>query len=275
MEEKGVILMVNNENAVVQTTVVAVKEKKKLISILACLLGGYVGLHKFYEEKYLMGILYVVTLGGFAVGMIIDLIVLLRKPSVYKVEKKRYHFKPENIQYTLLKIKTAILSFPLNKVGKVISGVGGGIAGLGCGMGFNLLVIVPGLLVAVLGMVLSWLHSRDLVGTLKANGIIMGIAAVGLFAIAFLIGAVLLWVILKFTMGIDIFEWLFDLFGDGDKADRRDTDIASPKPYAFPQYIYVGSDQYRLEHSSGDHAQYICDANGNRKTVWKYDLETD
>ena len=174
--ERG-FLMANNENAVVQTTVIAAKEKKKIISILACILGGWFGAHKFYEEKYLMGILYVMTVGGFAVGMIIDLIVLLRKPSVYTVERKRYHFEPGNIKYLLLKIKTAIMNFPLNKVGKIITGIGGGIAGLGCGMGFNLLVILPGVLVAVVGFVLSWLQTRDIADTLKTNGIIMGIAA--------------------------------------------------------------------------------------------------
>lgn len=61
--------------------------KSKGTAIILCLLGivGIAGLHKFYERKIGMGILYLLTGGLFFVGTIIDLITLLGKPSTYYV----------------------------------------------------------------------------------------------------------------------------------------------------------------------------------------------
>ncbi|MBP3887599.1 MAG: TM2 domain-containing protein [Cellulosilyticum sp.] len=53
-------------------------EKNKITSIILCCIGflGFAGLHKFYEGKIVMGILYILTIGFFGIGTIIDLIHL-------------------------------------------------------------------------------------------------------------------------------------------------------------------------------------------------------
>lgn len=64
-----------------------VKEKNKSISIALCCLGlvGIGGMHKFYEGKAGIGIVYLFTGGLLLIGTIIDLIGLLGKPSRYYV----------------------------------------------------------------------------------------------------------------------------------------------------------------------------------------------
>lgn len=57
--------------------------KSKWISFLLCLFLGYLGAHKFYEERILLGILYLLTGGLFGIGVIVDLIFLLFKPDPY------------------------------------------------------------------------------------------------------------------------------------------------------------------------------------------------
>lgn len=61
------------------------KPRSKTVAILLCLFLGYLGAHKFYEGKTFMGIIYFFTLGLFFIGVIIDLIALLGKPSQYYV----------------------------------------------------------------------------------------------------------------------------------------------------------------------------------------------
>lgn len=57
----------------------------KTTAILLCLFLGYLGAHKFYEGKTGAGVLYLFTGGLFFVGVFIDLISLLGKPSKYYV----------------------------------------------------------------------------------------------------------------------------------------------------------------------------------------------
>lgn len=63
------------------------RPKSKMVSLILCCCGflGFGGLHKFYEGKFGMGILYFCTAGFFFIGTIIDLIALLGKPSTYYV----------------------------------------------------------------------------------------------------------------------------------------------------------------------------------------------
>lgn len=63
------------------------KPKNKTTAIILCCIGffGLGGLHKFYEGKFLMGLIYLFTGGLAFIGTIIDLIVLLGKPSTYYV----------------------------------------------------------------------------------------------------------------------------------------------------------------------------------------------
>ncbi len=57
----------------------------KWIAILFCIFGGWFGLHKFYEGKVILGIIYFFTCGLFLIGVVIDFLVLLGKPNKYPV----------------------------------------------------------------------------------------------------------------------------------------------------------------------------------------------
>ena len=61
------------------------EKKKRRTALLLCLFLGVFGVHKFYEEKLGMGALYLLTGGLLLVGVVIDLIRLLKKPDVYIV----------------------------------------------------------------------------------------------------------------------------------------------------------------------------------------------
>lgn len=57
--------------------------KNKWVSFFLCLFLGYLGIHKFYEGRVLLGIVYLLTAGLFGVGIVVDLIILLFKPNPY------------------------------------------------------------------------------------------------------------------------------------------------------------------------------------------------
>ena len=59
------------------------KLRNKWVALALCFFGGFFGLHKFYEGKIGMGILYIFTGGLLFIGPIIDFIVLLTKPNPY------------------------------------------------------------------------------------------------------------------------------------------------------------------------------------------------
>ena len=61
------------------------RPKNKWVSFVLCVLFGYLGIHKFYEGRIGMGILYLLTFGLCGIGWIIDCIVLLFKPNPYFV----------------------------------------------------------------------------------------------------------------------------------------------------------------------------------------------
>lgn len=58
---------------------------KKWLSITLCILLGWLGAHKFYEGKFYVGIFYVVTLGFWGIGIVLDLIKLIKRPKLYYV----------------------------------------------------------------------------------------------------------------------------------------------------------------------------------------------
>ena len=77
-----------NTNSNVNTNVntgVGARAKNKWVALLLCLFLGFFGAHKFYEGKVGMGILYLLTLGLFGIGVLVDFIVLLFKPNPYFV----------------------------------------------------------------------------------------------------------------------------------------------------------------------------------------------
>lgn len=57
--------------------------RNKWISFFLCLFLGVLGIHKFYEGRILLGILYLCTAGIGGVGVVIDLIFLFFKPNPY------------------------------------------------------------------------------------------------------------------------------------------------------------------------------------------------
>ena len=59
------------------------QRKNKWFSLLLCIFT-FCG-HKFYERKYLQGVLYLFTFGIFGIGWIIDIIAILRKPNPYYI----------------------------------------------------------------------------------------------------------------------------------------------------------------------------------------------
>lgn len=61
------------------------RAKNKWVALLLCIFLGYFGAHKFYEGKAGMGILYLLTLGLFGIGWIIDIFVIAFKPNPYYV----------------------------------------------------------------------------------------------------------------------------------------------------------------------------------------------
>lgn len=59
-------------------------EKSKWIALLLC---ATICGHKFYEEKYFMGILYFLTFGFLGIGTAIDVFKILAKPNPYYIKK--------------------------------------------------------------------------------------------------------------------------------------------------------------------------------------------
>ncbi len=81
-------IIINNDNINTNTnTVVAGMEraKNKWVAFALCFFLGYLGAHKFYEGKIVLGILYIFTVGFFGIGVLIDLISILCKPNPYYV----------------------------------------------------------------------------------------------------------------------------------------------------------------------------------------------
>ena len=87
-------IVINNSNNNVNTntninqnlaTALGVHMRNKWVAFFLCLFLGYFGVHKFYEGRVGMGILYLFTAGLFGIGCFVDLIVLLFKPNPYPV----------------------------------------------------------------------------------------------------------------------------------------------------------------------------------------------
>lgn len=57
--------------------------KNKWVSLLLCIFT--VCGHKFYEGKFGMGVLYLLTFGLFGIGWIVDIVALIKKPNPYYV----------------------------------------------------------------------------------------------------------------------------------------------------------------------------------------------
>jgi TM2 domain-containing membrane protein YozV len=54
-----------------------ISPKSRLVALILCLLLGVFGVHRFYVGKVGTGVLQLLTLGGFGIWVIIDLILIL------------------------------------------------------------------------------------------------------------------------------------------------------------------------------------------------------
>lgn len=52
-------------------------DKSRAIALLLCFFLGFLGAHRFYEGKFLTGILYLCTLGLLGVGEVVDFFNIL------------------------------------------------------------------------------------------------------------------------------------------------------------------------------------------------------
>lgn len=84
-EQPQVVINNTNTNVNKNTNINSRGAKNKWVALLLCVLLGFLGAHKFYEGKILLGIVYLFTCGLFFVGLIIDFISLLFKPNPYYV----------------------------------------------------------------------------------------------------------------------------------------------------------------------------------------------
>lgn len=83
---EGNNIIINNNavaNANATVAVPGLKPKNKWAAVLLCFFFGCFGIHKFYEGKIGMGILYIFTGGLCGIGVLVDFIILLFKPNPY------------------------------------------------------------------------------------------------------------------------------------------------------------------------------------------------
>ena len=73
MEEKIVI----ERNIESKLTNKSYSEKSGLVAFLLCIFFGALGIHRFYVGKIITGILWLVTIGLFGFGVIIDMIFIV------------------------------------------------------------------------------------------------------------------------------------------------------------------------------------------------------
>ena len=58
---------------------ISVSKKDWFMTVFLVVFGGFIGLHRFYCEKFGTGVLYVLTFGLCGIGLLIDSIQIVRK----------------------------------------------------------------------------------------------------------------------------------------------------------------------------------------------------
>jgi TM2 domain-containing membrane protein YozV len=66
-----------NESDTGQITAAEISPKSRLVALLLCFLFGVFGAHRFYLGKIGTGILMLITIGGFGIWALIDLILII------------------------------------------------------------------------------------------------------------------------------------------------------------------------------------------------------
>ena len=69
--------VVVNVNGATAGRTIDVPSKNKWVAFFLCLFLGYFGAHNFYAGKIGMGVLYLLTLGLFGIGWLVDIIRIL------------------------------------------------------------------------------------------------------------------------------------------------------------------------------------------------------
>ena len=69
------VIIVNNNSGV--------RLVKKWPAFFLCLFFGYLGVHRFYEGRIILGIVYMLTGGLFGLRWVFDTIRILFKPNPY------------------------------------------------------------------------------------------------------------------------------------------------------------------------------------------------
>ena len=78
----------NNNNVVTSTANYSVNRgspKNKWVALVLCFFLGWLGVHRFYENKIGTGLLYFFTGGLFGIGVLVDFFIILFKPNPYYV----------------------------------------------------------------------------------------------------------------------------------------------------------------------------------------------
>lgn len=89
VQQPQIVINNSNQNQNVNTNINGTyytgRMKNKWVAFFLCLFLGVFGAHKFYEGRAGAGILYLLTMGLFGIGWLIDCIILLFKPNPYYV----------------------------------------------------------------------------------------------------------------------------------------------------------------------------------------------
>ena len=51
--------------------------KSRLVALLLCFFFGWIGIHRFYVNKVGTGVLMILTIGGFGIWVMVDLILII------------------------------------------------------------------------------------------------------------------------------------------------------------------------------------------------------
>lgn len=80
-------IVINNSNTNTNTNINRgmARARSKWVALLLCIFLGFLGAHKFYERRILLGVIYLFTFGLVGIGIFIDFFVLLFKPNPYYV----------------------------------------------------------------------------------------------------------------------------------------------------------------------------------------------